>query len=118
MTSQKFMFTAHAAFLMAQAEDFDRAIELYTRAAGFHCNNENRQKVVAELARLHYAKGDMENAVRRCTQSCDLLAQMGGLAREADERELLAYLLTKLGRQNDASVHISRIQKLRGSAAK
>jgi tetratricopeptide (TPR) repeat protein len=110
---QIFRFSAHAAWLSASLNEHSEALDLYLIAYNSQApNRSDEQRVVAEIARLYHALGDSNTSIGWFEKSCLILAELGETKQEIEERQVLIYLLNKLGRIKDAESHVIRLSQL------
>jgi tetratricopeptide (TPR) repeat protein len=110
---QVFRFSAHAAFLTTSLNEYQQALDLYLIAYKAKAPNQHdAHKVIAEIARLYYALGNVESALEWFEKSCKMLAQLDEVKKEIEEREIIIYLLSKQGRADDTEQHLMRLKQL------
>ncbi len=113
LSEQVFRFSAHAAFLTTALKEYEQALDLYLIAyKAIPPNQHDAHRVTAEIARLYYALGNVDSALEWFEKSCELLAQLGDIKREIEERQIVIYLLNKLSRPDDLEKHVMRLKQL------
>jgi tetratricopeptide (TPR) repeat protein len=101
-----FALTAHAGFLAStRLRDHALAATLYQQALrwGAGVPPTDRQRVVAALATLFYAAGDLATTARYLKESCQLLTQVGAAVEAAQEREVLRRVTAEMTGSHEAA---------------